>query len=92
MLRTRINNVSREALTKIQRDAKVYVENGSFREALSILERLNVCLIVGVPGIGKTMLAEMLLLHYYSLGYEVTKVEGDISEASEVEFSISCQQ
>jgi hypothetical protein len=87
MLRTRINNVSREALAKIQQDAKVYVENGSFREALNILERLNVCLIVGVPGIGKTMLAEMLLLHYYAQGYEVTKVEGDISEASEVEYA-----
>jgi hypothetical protein len=87
MLRTRINNVSRETLAKIQRDAKVYVENGSFREALGILERLNVCLIVGVPGIGKTMLAEMLLLHYYSLGYEVIKVQGDISEASEVDYA-----
>jgi hypothetical protein len=86
MWRTRINNVSRETLAKIQRDAKVYVENGSFREALNILERLNFCLIVGVPGIGKTMLAEMLLLHYYSLGYEIIKIEGDISEASEVDY------
>lgn len=86
MLSTRINNVSRETLSKIQRDAKVYVENGSFGEALSILERDNFCLIVGVPGIGKTMLAEMLLLHYYSLGYDLIKIESDISEASEVDY------
>src|SRR5260370_2845995 len=61
MLNRKLNTLSRETLTKIQRDAQVYVENGSFGEALNTLERLNFCLIVGVPGIGKTMLAQMLL-------------------------------
>lgn len=61
-LHTRRLNLSRETLSKIRRDSRLYVQNESFAEALKILEKHNVCLVVGVPGIGKTMLAEMLLL------------------------------
>jgi hypothetical protein len=86
MLDRKHNTLSRETLTKIQRDAQVYVENGSFGEALKVLDRKHVCLIVGVPGIGKTMLAQMLLLHYYSLGYDIIKIEGDVSEAHDVDY------
>lgn len=85
-LHTRRLNLSREALSKIRHDAQLYVQNDSFSEALKILERFNVCLIVGVPGIGKTMLAEMLLLRYHSIKFEIVKIENDIKEASDVDY------
>lgn len=87
LLRTRGRNLSRETLSRIQRNARLYVQNDSFAEALSILQRLNFCVIVGVPGIGKTMLAEMLLLRYYSRKFDIVKIEGDISEASDVDYT-----
>jgi hypothetical protein len=85
-LHNRILNLSRETLGKIRRDARLYVKNESFSEAMKILERFNICLIVGVPGIGKTMLAEMLTLRYHSKSYEIVKIESDIKEASEVDY------
>jgi len=87
LFRSRSMNLSRETLSKIQRDAKFYVQNESFRAAVKILERHNFCLIVGVPGIGKTMLAEMLLLRYHSRHWEIIKIESDISEARDAEYS-----
>ncbi|HEX6717815.1 MAG TPA: restriction endonuclease [Pyrinomonadaceae bacterium] len=87
MLHTRRLNITRETLSKIQRDARLYVQNESFYEALKILERHNFCLIVGVPGIGKTMLAEMLLLRYHHRGFEIIKIENYIGEASEVDYA-----
>lgn len=86
-LHTRRLNLSREALSKIRQDAQLYVQNDSFSEALRILERFNLCLIVGVPGIGKTMLAEMLLLRYHSIRFEIVKIESDIKEASDVDYA-----
>jgi hypothetical protein len=87
LFRSRSMNLSRETLSKIQRDAKFYVQNESFQAAVKILERHNFCLIVGVPGIGKTMLAEMLLLRYHSRRWEIIKIESDISEARDAEYS-----
>jgi hypothetical protein len=86
LLHTRRFNLTRETISKVQRDAKLYVRNDSFSEALRILETHNFCLIVGVPGIGKTMLAEMLLLRYYSKRFEIIKIENDITEASGVDY------
>jgi len=85
-LHTRRLNLSREALSKIRQDAQLYVQNDSFSEALKILERFNVCLIAGVPGIGKTMLAEMLLLRYHSIKFEIVKIENDVKEGSDVDY------
>lgn len=79
---SKVINVSRDALAKIQRNAKSYVHNKSYPEALKTLNKYNFCIIAGIPGIGKTTLAEMLLLHYLEQDYEIVKITGDISEAS----------
>jgi hypothetical protein len=81
ILEKKVKHVSRDALEAIQEKAKYFVQNPSFEKALRILNKRNVCIIAGIPGIGKTTLAEMLLLHYVELGYELVKIESDISEA-----------
>lgn len=73
--------VSREEVELAMRAAKLYVHNPSFGEALNILHRHRVCIISGLPGIGKTTLARMLLLYFYKRGYEVIKIGSDIGEA-----------
>ncbi len=81
VLHAQIKNASRHEIERIREHARFYVKNESFSQALKILEGFNFCIIAGIPGIGKTILAEMLLLHYCRAGYEVIKVSDDISEA-----------
>lgn len=87
ILHSKVKNVSRDALEKIRMHAKYYVQNESLHDALSILDKHNFCIIAGIPGIGKTILAEMILLYYIDHGYEVVKITGDISEASSLDHS-----
>jgi hypothetical protein len=81
ILHSKVTNLSRNSLEKIRQHARYYVHNDSFKEALEILTKHNFCIIAGIPGIGKTMLAEMLLLHFVDAKYEIVKVTSDISEA-----------
>ena len=86
ILHIKVKNVSRDALERIQQHARYYVQNKSFTEAVKILDKYNFCIIAGIPGIGKTMLAEMLSLHYVNIGYEIVKINGDISEATALDY------
>lgn len=86
ILHSKVKNVSRDALLKIKQHAEYYVQNESFHEAMEILEKHNFCIIAGIPGIGKTILAEMLSLHFVNLGYEIVKISGDISEATALDY------
>jgi Novel STAND NTPase 3/Restriction endonuclease len=76
--------VSREEVERTIAAAKLYVRNPSFDEALEILRKHHVCIISGLPGIGKTTLARMLLLYFFERRYDVIKIESDISEARAV--------
>lgn len=60
---------------------RYYVKNRSFDEALTILDAQGFCIIAGIPGIGKTTLAEMLLIDYMNRGYDPIRVTSDIEEA-----------
>lgn len=73
--------VSREEIERTIAAAKIYVRNPSFDEALAILKEHRVCIISGLPGIGKTTLARMLLLYFYEREFDIVKIESDISEA-----------
>jgi hypothetical protein len=65
----------------IQEKARLYVINESFCEALSILKQNHYCIIAGIPGIGKTMLAKMIVLQYLLDDYEFISISKDISDA-----------
>ncbi|HEU5124984.1 MAG TPA: hypothetical protein VFW05_13090 [Verrucomicrobiae bacterium] len=78
--------VSREEVERTIAAAKLYVRNTSFDEALTILKQHRICIISGLPGIGKTTLARMLLLYFYDRKFDVVKITGDISEARAVAY------
>lgn len=58
-----------------------------FNKSIDILEKNHSLIISGTPGIGKTTLAEMLLINYINQGYEVFTITGDVNEAFEVDHS-----
>jgi hypothetical protein len=86
VLHSKIKNVSRDAIDRIMQHTRYYVQNASFGEAIKILEKYNYCIIAGIPGIGKTILAEMLTLHYVNQGYGIAYITGDISEAMALDY------
>lgn len=57
-----VNNQSYFALSDIKEKVKLYVQNKSFSEAFELLRNEHYVIISGIPGIGKTTLAEMLVL------------------------------
>lgn len=71
-------------LQNIERNAVRYVANQSYPAAKDMLAKNHVCVIAGRAGIGKTTLAEMLLLEYASAGYQPVVVSADITEANKV--------
>ena len=83
ILNKRINNWSAIEMEAIRREVSTYVMNKSFDDALEILNKNRYVVISGIPGIGKTTLARMLVNYLLSEGYdEFVKLEG-ISDAAQ---------
>jgi hypothetical protein len=58
-----------------------YVPNPSFDRAQALLEKSHFCIIAGIPGIGKTTLAEVLLADLVDRqGFVAFRVAHDLSE------------
>lgn len=66
--------------TRIQR----YVQTKAFSKAKEIIEKNHFCIIAGNPGIGKTTLAELLLMDYINRDYEPVVISQSIEEAFEI--------
>ncbi|PZP47843.1 MAG: hypothetical protein DI601_02190 [Azospirillum brasilense] len=66
---------------RIYRKLSLYVQNAAYGRALGILENEGSVIISGVPGIGKTTLADMLLLAHLEKGFEPVVIRSDMSEA-----------
>ncbi|QSI46777.1 restriction endonuclease [Thermobispora bispora] len=71
-----------EALMEDIRDrVRLYVRSPAYDRAASILAKHHVVVITGPPGVGKSMLAEMLCLTHWHNGWQVISVSSDINEA-----------
>lgn len=70
ILNSRIENQSNFEFEKIQETIKVYVNNDSFYNASEIINQKKYVIISGIPGIGKTTLARILVSHYLAEGFE----------------------
>jgi DNA polymerase III delta prime subunit len=84
VLHSAVFNQTEADLEHIEKKLKYYVQNKSFFEATRILEEDHYCIIAGIPGIGKTTLAEVLLVNYIGHDFEGFSITDDISEAFQV--------
>ncbi|UZO81512.1 AAA family ATPase [Aquimarina sp. ERC-38] len=66
IINKQVVNHSKFYIEDIKEKIKVYVQNDSYKEALSILKENKYVIISGPPGIGKTTLAEMLVFNLLS--------------------------
>jgi hypothetical protein len=69
---------------EIRRRVALYVPTNALESARKQLSEDRVVVIAGVPGVGKTTLAEMLLAEYIDRDWEVIKIEQNISEGLRV--------
>ena len=74
-------NRSEALRERIQRTLRSYVASSAFETARLLLDQHKVCLIAGDPGIGKTVLARMLVAEAIAVGFEPVEVSADINEA-----------
>jgi hypothetical protein len=69
---------------RIIRKLPIFVQSDAFPRAQRMLEETHVVVISGVPGIGKTTLADTLLYAHLEQGYEPVVVQGGIAEAKKL--------
>lgn len=68
-------------LERVRSRLRRYVPNPSFDRAKILLEKYHYCIIAGIPGIGKTTLAEVLLADLVDRqGFEAFRIAHDLSE------------
>jgi DNA polymerase III delta prime subunit len=67
----------------IQATLRTYVPNESFSRAHALLEDRHVCIIAGIPGVGKTTLAQALSAVYLESEYELVDITDDVGEIDE---------
>lgn len=81
MLHAATHERSRHLCDRIEEALPRYVQGRSLAPALDILDRHRVCIISGPPGIGKSMLAQVMVAHSIRTGFEAVEVSDDIDEA-----------
>lgn len=71
-----------EALIHQIRDRiRLYVHTPKYDQAFDALHAERVVMISGAPGVGKSTLAEMLLLTHWNAGWKVVNIVSDIADA-----------
>jgi adenylate kinase family enzyme len=84
LLNKPIQDRSNFALEDIMSEAKLYVQTANHLASLEKLESLGTVIITGAPGIGKTTLANHLVLHYVEKGFKLVQIADEIREAEGV--------
>jgi hypothetical protein len=75
-------------LDRVRLRLRRYVQNPSFDRARTVLDKHHYCIIAGIPGIGKTTLAEVLLADLVDRqGFEPFRIAHDLSELRSVKNS-----
>ncbi|PJI52525.1 hypothetical protein CTI14_40935, partial [Methylobacterium radiotolerans] len=69
---------------RIRSKLPLFVQNSSFSRAQQLLSEQRIVIISGVPGIGKTTLAEMLLYAHLDRGYQPVVLQTDVSEGKKL--------
>lgn len=83
MLNKAIHDRSAYSLEEIVRDAKLYVPTQLHGIAIDKLEQLGTVIVTGAPGIGKSTLANHMVLHYADRGFELVQIAEDLREAED---------
>lgn len=69
---------------EMMESSKLYVTTANHEAAVEKLENLGVVILTGAAGVGKTTLAEQLILQYACDGYSLVSISDDIKEAEGV--------
>lgn len=62
---------SQALLCKVRKQSKLYVETEAYRQALDRLLKRRILMLIGAPGVGKTITSEMLVLYFADKDYMV---------------------
>jgi hypothetical protein len=65
---------AKSLINDLKKDYKYYVRNESLYKAIEILNISQFIVISGIPGIGKTTLAKLILWEYLQKGFEVIEI------------------
>lgn len=76
-----IKGRSESTIREIQENTYKYAVTENHKKGLKILNKSNVIILTGEPGIGKTTLADNLALYFTAKGFEFCDIEENISEA-----------
>ena len=76
-----IINESNDKHEEIRDKIKLYVQNESFNNSIKILKKFHYLIISGIPGIGKTTLADILAFYYADKEFEFIKITNNIEQA-----------
>lgn len=83
LLNNAIMGRSDAMMSAIVEKSKIFVQTRNFEWAVDKLNELGTVIITGQAGIGKTTLAEQLILFYAKNGFEFLSISNDVHEAEQ---------